>query len=261
MNITIIAGVLNIEFCAMPRIRILATEDDALHEEMLRITIAKLGYELIDVVYRPSDLFLKLNATKPDLLLMDIDLGEDVSGIDLIKEVNERYDLPVIYVTSFAESDTFQEAKLTHPAAYVVKPYKEPELQRAIELAISNRQEGASNFKGSVKNEIQNNYIYLKEEKALVKVELKSIQLVEAYDKYCFLYTADKKHMIRSRLKDIREQLPDSLFCQVHRSYIINTEAIEEIGLDDGKIHVAGKRISVSKTYKQDLYSRLKFVV
>ena len=66
LNITIIAGVLNIEFCAMPRIRILATEDDALHEEMLRITIDKLGYELIDVVYRPSDLFLKLNATKPD---------------------------------------------------------------------------------------------------------------------------------------------------------------------------------------------------
>jgi len=180
-----------------------------LHEEMLRISIDNLGY---------------------DLLLMDI---------DLIKEVNERYDLPVIYVTSFADGDTFQEAKKTHPSAYVVKPYKEIELQRAIELAIGNKQNNAGSFTGWQNDGVLNNCIYIKEEKSLVKVELKSIQLIEAYDKYCFLYTADKKHMIRSRLRDILAQLPDSLFCQVHRSYIINTEAIEEIGLADGKVHVA----------------------
>ena len=113
-------------------------------KKCLRITIEQLGYDLIDVIYKPSSLFLKIDATKPDILLMDIDLGDDVSGIDLVKEVNERYDIPVIYVTSFADSDTFQKAKKTYPAAYIVKPYTESELQRAIELAINNQQEKTS---------------------------------------------------------------------------------------------------------------------
>jgi len=243
------------------KIRILATEDDTLHEEMLRITIEQLGYDLIDVIYKPSSLFLKIDATKPDILLMDIDLGDDVSGIDLVKEVNERYDIPVIYVTSFADSDTFQKAKKTYPAAYIVKPYTESELQRAIELAINNQQEKTNAADDLKKNVIFNNNIFVKEGKAFVKIETNSIKLIEAYDKYCFIYTSEKKSMIRSKLKDIYAQLPTSQFFQVHRSYIININAIDKIVPNSHKIISAGKEIPVSKLYRQNLFSRLNYVV
>ncbi|HKI87910.1 MAG TPA: response regulator transcription factor [Draconibacterium sp.] len=245
----------------MSKIRILATEDDTLHEEMLRITIEQLGYDLIDVIYKPSSLFLKIDATKPDILLMDIDLGDDVSGIDLVKEVNERYDIPVIYVTSFADSDTFQKAKKTYPAAYIVKPYTESELQRAIELAINNQQEKTNAADDLKKNVIFNNNIFVKEGKAFVKIETNSIKLIEAYDKYCFIYTSEKKSMIRSKLKDIYAQLPTSQFFQVHRSYIININAIDKIVPNSHKIISAGKEIPVSKLYRQNLFSRLNYVV
>ena len=245
----------------MSKIRILATEDDALHEEMLRITIEQLGYELIDVIYKPSSLFLKINATKPDILLMDIDLGDDVSGIDLVKEVNERYDIPVIYVTSFADSNTFQEAKKTYPAAYIVKPYTESELQRAIELAINNRQEKSRSSEDLKRKVVFNNDIFVKEDKAFVKIETNSIQFIEAYDKYCFIYTSEKKSMIRSKLKDIHAQLSPSLFCQVHRSYIVNINAIDKIVPNEHKIYISGKEIPVSKSYRQNLFSLLNYVV
>jgi len=243
------------------KIRILATEDDTLHEEMLRITIEQLGYELIDVIYKPSILFLKIDATKPDILLMDIDLGDDVSGIDLVKEVNERYDIPVIYVTSFADSNTFQEAKKTYPAAYIVKPYSESELQRAIELAINNRQVKTGSPEDLKRTVVFNNDIFVKEGKAFVKFEINSIQFIEAYDKYCFIYTSEKKSIIRSKLKDIYAQLPSSQFCQVHRSYIININAIDKIVPNSHKIISAGKEIPVSKLYRQNLFSRLNYVV
>jgi len=241
----------------MSKIRILATEDDALHEEMLRITIDNLGYELIDVVFKPSDLYLKLSATKPDILLMDIDLGAEVSGIDLIKEVNERYDIPVIYVTSFADSDTFNEAKRTFPAAYVVKPYEQSELQRAIELAIYKKPEKPDFQADQHSTVIANNHLYIKENKALVKIELDAIKLIQAYDKYCFLFLNDKKHMIRAKLKDLFDQLPPNQFCQVHRSYIVNINAIDKIVLKNNKIYVVGKEIAVSKTHKTNLFSKL----
>lgn len=245
----------------MSKIRILAIEDDTLHEEMLRITIEQSGYELIDVIYKPSSLFLKIDATKPDILLMDIDLGDDVSGIDLVKEVNERYDIPVIYVTSFADSDTFQKAKKTYPSAYIVKPYKQSELQRAIELAINNQQEKTNAADDLKKNLIFNNNLFVKEGKAFVKIEINSIKLIEAYDKYCFIYTSEKKSIIRSKLKDIYAQLPSSQFCQVHRSYIININAIDKIVPNSHKIISAGKEIPVSKLYRQNLFSRLNYVV
>ena len=245
----------------MSKIRILATEDDTLHEEMLRITIEQLGYELIDVIYKPSLLFSKINAARPDVLLMDIDLGEEISGIDLVNEVNERYDIPVIYVTSFADNETFKEAKKTYPAAYIVKPYNEAELQRAIELAINNRQNNSGSAESLKNNFVFNNHIFIKEGKALVKFELDSIKLIEAYDKYCFIYTSDKKSMIRSKLKDFYLQLPLSLFCQVHRSYIVNINAIDKIVLENSKIYSAGKEIPISKSYKKDLFNRLNYVV
>lgn len=245
----------------MSRIRILATEDDTLHEEMLRITIEQLGYELIDVIYKPSSLFLKIDATKPDILLMDIDLGGDITGIDLVKGVNEKYDIPVIYVTSFADSDTFQKAKKTYPAAYIVKPYNESELQRAIELAINNQQKKISSTEDFKNNVVSNDHIFIKEGKALVKIETDSINLIEAYDKYCFIYTSEKKSMIRSKLKDIYTQLPLSHFCQVHRSYIVNINAIDKIVPNRHKIITAGKEIPVSKSYRQNLFSRLNYVV
>lgn len=245
----------------MPKIRILATEDDTLHEEMLRITIEQLGYELIDVIYKPSSLFVKIDATKPDILLMDIDLGDDVSGIDLVKEVNEKYDIPVIYVTSFADSDTFQKAKKTYPAAYIVKPYKESELQRAIELAINNQQNKFSSTADLKNNVVSNDYLFFKEGKALVKIEINSIKLVEAYDKYCIIYTNEKKIMYRSRLKDICAQLPSSSFCQVHRSYIVNLNAIDKIIPNNHMFYAAGKEVPISKSYRQNLFSRLNYVV
>lgn len=245
----------------MSKIRILATEDDTLHEEMLRITIEQLGYELIDVIYKPSTLFSKINATRPDILLMDIDLGEDISGIDLVKEVNERYDMPVIYVTSFADSDTFKEAKKTYPSAYIVKPYKESDLQRAIELAITNYKNKLSNPEIPHNKVGSNNQIFIKEDKALVKFELNAIQLIEALDKYCMIYYSEKKSMIRSRLKDIYAQLPASLFCRVHRSYVVNINAIDKIVLKNNRIYSAGKEIPVSKSYKKDLFARLNYVV
>ena len=244
----------------MAVIRILATEDDPLHEEMLRVTIQKLGYSLIDVIYKSTDVLLKTAATKPDLLLMDIDLGGEVSGIELTKEINSRYDIPVIYVTSFADSETFEKAKQTCPCAYVVKPYSEEELQRAIELAIFNKQNNDQPFNGWKNDVVLDRHIYVKENGSLKKVELNSIQLVEAYDKYCFIYTEEGRIMIRSRFSDVMEKLPATLFLQVHRSYLVNVNAIESIKAGDNKILIAGKEIAVSKSFKNNLFSRLKTI-
>ena len=69
-------------------------EDDDLHADVLRMVLDQLGYELIDVVDNHADALRLLGAARPDVLLMDIDLGGEETGIDLVRKVNEMADVP-----------------------------------------------------------------------------------------------------------------------------------------------------------------------
>lgn len=244
----------------MSKITILAVEDDPLHADILRMTIDELGYELLDIVDNSSGALRLLKATQPDLLLMDIDIGEEINGIELVKKINELSDVPVIYVTSMTENEVFQAAKATSPEAYIRKPYDTFQLQAAIELVIFRKQKEKKGPRKWESREIHNGSLFIKEGDSLIKFFLKDILLIEAYDKYSYVYTQKKKTLVNATLKNMLKKLPDEQFLQVHRSFIVNIEAIEKIRLNTSILEVAGKPIPVSKTYKNILFSRLKLL-
>ncbi len=240
----------------MSKIRILATEDDPIHEEKLRMTMDLLNYDLIEVIADPHQVIPVIKAANPDILLMDIDLNSDISGIDLSNKINELFDIPIVFVTSFHDSKTFNKAKETQPAAYITKPYKTDELQRSIELAIFSKKRNDADYP-SPKVVNYTNHLFIKDGSSLTKVMLTEIMLIEAYDKYCYIHTPHKKFMLKERLKNIAEHLPDQLFIQVHRSFIINLEAIDSIRLAQNKLTIGGKDIGIGKTYKQAFLSKI----
>jgi DNA-binding LytR/AlgR family response regulator len=244
----------------MPRIRILALEDNTLHADILRMTLDTLGYDLIDIADNSKDLIRLLEATDPDLLLMDVDIGEAFTGIDLVKKINENIDIPVIYVTSLKEEQVFKKAKETLPDAYINKPYQPQQLQAAIELAFYKKQKESSYIARSKSKDISAKSVFVKEGDNLIKISLPDILLVEAYDKYCFIYTREKKYLLSIQLKNIADSLPPEQFLQVHRSYIINIDAIEKVRLSQNSLEIAGKQVPFSKTYKNTLFSRLKML-
>lgn len=244
----------------MSKIRVLAVEDEPLHEDKLRMDLDKLGYDLIDVLNDPSRLMTVISATKPDVLLMDINLGDNVSGIDLVVKVNEVFDIPTVYLTSFTDDQTFNEAKTTLPTAYITKPYQAEELKRAVELAVLSGQSDPHGNTIRTNQANQREYLFIKNGNTLTKVSVSDIKLIEAYDKYCFIFTPEKKYMLKERLKNILLQLPSSKFCQIHRSYIVNISAIESIQLQQNKIVVMGKTIGIGKTYKQNLFANVKLI-
>ena len=244
----------------MSKIRVLAVEDDPIHQDKLRMIIDVLGYDLIDVLNDHTRLMSIISATNPDVLLMDIDLGEDLSGIDLVLKINEIYDIPAVYLTSYADDQTFTEAKKTFPAAYITKPYDAEELKRAIELAVISNQNTRLNSSNTKNQLIARDNIFIKNGNTLNKLSISDIRLIEAYDKYCFIFTSNQKYMIKERLKNILLQLPEYQFCQVHRSYVINISAIESIDLHQNNIIVLGKSIGIGKTYKQNLFTNVNTI-
>lgn len=244
----------------MHTIRILAVEDDELHADVLRMHLDRMGYDLIDIVDNSAEALRLLKATDPDLLLMDIDIGEEQTGIDLVKRINQFADVPVIYLTSFREKPIFDEARQTLPDAYILKPFDPAELQRAIELAFLRHQQARKlkQTKALPGQSAANvDYVFVKDGDRLVKVCVRDILLVEAYDKYCLVYTRAKKYLLTIQLRVIAESLLSEQFLQVHRSYIINFDAVEQVSVGQGTIEIAGKQVPISKTYKTAFFSRM----
>jgi DNA-binding LytR/AlgR family response regulator len=244
----------------MPTIKILAVEDDELHADTLRMIIDRLSYELIDIVDTAAEALRLIRTTHPDVLLMDIDLGAGETGIDLVKKINEIADVPVIYLTTFTSEAVFRQARETLPEAYINKPYSAEQLQTAIELAVFRKQKELDLVRKRSRHHPPTDTVFVKAGTSLVKMHLKDIILVEAYDKYCYVYDKSKKHLLNMPLKTFAQHLPPDQFLQVHRSYVVNLEAVDTIQLQQNTLEIGGHRVPVSKTYKPALLSQLKML-
>jgi DNA-binding LytR/AlgR family response regulator len=239
------------------KLKILAIEDDPIHEERLIMILERLNHELIDVLDSPKDVMAIIQATDPDLILMDIDLGSEMNGIELTKKINEAHDIPTIFLTSHGDDATFQSAKAAKPHAYLVKPYTSEELQRSIELSILMEQS-----KIQRKNSLPrpSNHIFVRADNRLVKVYWQEITFISAYDKYCYIHLTDQKLMVKERLKNIHALLPQNHFIQVHRSYVINIDSITSFTNDMSELTIGQEKIKVGRSFKDQLISEINVI-
>jgi len=116
--------------------RILIVEDEKVVAMDIRTMLKSLGYDVPGIVSSSEKALKKVEETKPDLVLMDIMLGEKRDGIEIAQEIRDRFKIPVVYLTAYADDDTIQRAKKTNPHGYILKPFDEKELSTSIEIAL-----------------------------------------------------------------------------------------------------------------------------
>ena len=124
----------------MSRTRILVVEDETIVALDVKERLTELGYEVTGVAERGDQALDLVNATRPDLVLMDIRLKGEMDGITAAEKIRQRWRIPVIYLTAFSEDPTFQRAKVTEPFGYIIKPVEDREIQWAIEMALYKHQ-------------------------------------------------------------------------------------------------------------------------
>ena len=120
----------------MPKAHILIVEDDWIVAEDTKITLKKLGFGLSGIVTSGEESLKKVEAEPPDLVLMDIKLEGEMGGIEAAARIRDRFNIPVVYVTGYADEDVLERAKVTEPFAYIVKPFEDRELNSVIEIAL-----------------------------------------------------------------------------------------------------------------------------
>jgi len=120
----------------MTKVQILIVEDEIIVAEDLRLTLTSLGYEVIAIASTGEDAIEIAGLRHPDLILMDILLAGTIDGITTAERIHARSDIPVIYVTAYADDTLLQRAKQTTPFGYIVKPFNDREIYSTIEIAL-----------------------------------------------------------------------------------------------------------------------------
>jgi len=120
----------------MAETRILVVEDDGASARLIEMTLKSLGYAVPAVISSGEEAINKAGEVHPDLVLMDIHLKGDMDGVQAAEEICARYNIPVVYLTAYADNDTLQRAKITEPYGYILKPFQKRELDASIEIAL-----------------------------------------------------------------------------------------------------------------------------
>ncbi|HRP61582.1 MAG TPA: response regulator, partial [Vicingus sp.] len=209
----------------MSKNNILVVEDESIVSKDIQQSLKKLGYNIVGAASTGEKAIEIANETKPDLVLMDIMLKGEMSGIETAEKIKETLSIPVIYLTAYADENTLAKAKVTEPYGYIIKPFKEIDLHTSIEMALYKHGKEQEIVKerdflySLVENkEGDDSVIFVKSNSRLVKVKSTDILFVEALKDYVVINLGDVRYTIHSTMKDIEKKLPSNDFIRVHRS-------------------------------------------
>ena len=120
----------------MNKTRILVVEDESIVAKDIQKTLEKLGYEVPATASSAASAYEKLEQIEPDLVFLDIKLKGEEDGIHIAGHIKEKYNIPVIFLTSYVDQETLDRAKVTEPYGYIVKPFNESDLKTTVEMAL-----------------------------------------------------------------------------------------------------------------------------
>ena len=116
--------------------RILVVEDERVLALDLTETLDELGYTVAGTATRGEEAIELARRLHPHLILMDVGLAGEIDGITAAETIRDEHDVPVVFLTAHADDDTLHRATSTDASAYLVKPFKAPELRCVIEIAL-----------------------------------------------------------------------------------------------------------------------------
>jgi CheY-like chemotaxis protein len=120
----------------MSRTKILIVEDEWLVAQGIKESLIDLGYEVVGIAVSGRETLQLVAEQRPDLVLMDILLQGDMDGIEAAERLRRQSEIPVVFLTAYADSTTLARAKVVEPYGYILKPFEVREIHSAIEIAL-----------------------------------------------------------------------------------------------------------------------------
>ena len=242
-------------------IKILVVEDEMIIGAKISMQLTSLGYEVTGILPRGEEAIIHVEENRPDIVLLDINLKGKFNGIETALQIQKLADIPIIYLTANSDEATFNRAKASRPYAFISKPYKQLDLQRAIELTICRMAENETGPHADESSDderpfILSDRIFVRHREKMIKIIVAEILYIEADRNYCRIFTRNKEYLLSITLKTIEEKLPGRIFLRTHRSYMINLAHVDEVA--EGHVIIAQKAIPLSTGLREQLLQRIQ---
>lgn len=243
--------------------RILVVEDEAIVRKDIEQTLRKLGHEVVGAVAEGRAAIDSAEAEKPDLVLMDIMLKGDMSGIEAAMIIRGQLGLPVIFLTAYSDEATLGRARIAEPYGYIVKPYKSIDVQTAIELAVHKHAQDAQLVRERNKlHEMAMSRppepLFLKHDGRQVRVPVEEVYFISALKDYFSVHLRDRRYVVHGTMKNIESRLPQDKFMRIHRSFIVRIDKIAAIDAPHVILEDDKGAIPIGDSYYGDLLKRLE---
>jgi DNA-binding LytR/AlgR family response regulator len=243
-------------------VKILVVEDEMIIAAKISMQLSSLGYEVTGILPRGEEAITHAEENKPDIILLDINLKGQIDGIETAKQIQQHHNTPIIYLTANADEATFNRAKSTKPYAFISKPFKQLDLQRAIELTISRMTQSETTVAGDNTNEgeqqpfILSDRIFIRHKDKMIKIMVADMLYIEADRNYSRIFTKQKEYLLSVTLKTIEEKLSMQYFMRIHRSYLINITHVDEVS--ESYVTIVQKQIPLGSGMREQLMHRMQ---
>jgi signal transduction histidine kinase len=196
--------------------KILVVEDEFIIGKWLARTLTKLGYEVTNIVASGEEAIKEISVNIPDLILMDIVIQGDMDGIETAMKIQENHNIPIIYVTAYADDETIDRAEKTNFYGYILKPLKEKQIQATIRIAWQKHEQKITlekSLENSTTDQNQSRYVAIASHDLRVPLSTiqTSVELLRDYD--------DK----------LTEQKKQNLLEKIHLSSVNMNQLIEDL--------------------------------
>lgn len=239
-------------------IRILIVEDELIIAEDMGNMLSNMGYTIVGTAMDFEEAIACITVSRPDLILLDVNLGGKKDGINLAEEINLNYQIPFIFTTSYSDTTTLDRAKRTNPVNYLVKPFKHEQLFTAIEIAWHKLAGQTKTITAEPLPDdalIIKDSLFIKEKFKYTKLVIADILWIKSEGNYLEIHTINKEEIIRASLNNFIERLNKNNFFRTHKSYIINLDFLTKF--ETSTVTIGDSKIPITKIYAEELIKRL----
>lgn len=229
-------------------------DDEPLARDLMRNHISKLeNFEIVAECGDAMKALQELRDKKIDIMFIDIEMPQ-ITGIEFLKILKNP---PKIIITSAYREYALDSFELD-VVDYLLKPITFERFLKAINKYYQETQEEvAVNVPVSDVNQREEPFIYVKENKRLIKVNLGEILYIEGLSEYVQIYTDRKKFITKTSMTNLEEKLPSDGFLRIHKSFIVSLSRIE--AFTASTIEVPGKELPIGRSYKNSVLNTLQY--
>lgn len=217
--------------------KVLIVDDEVLISEQLNVILEDIGYQITDIAFNTESALVSLKENPPEIAILDIKMHGKNQGFEIAKYIKENMDIPFIFLSSFADNSTVNEASKFEPNAYILKPFNEANIYSTLKIVLSNHAKNNNFFEVRIGHEV-------------FKIKEDDLLYIMSADKYIEIHTKTQTFLKRDSIDTFIQDNNLTGIIRIHRSYVVKLSNINSV---KGKtIYIKDIELKISNTYLED---------